>query len=38
MTEHSATPSNYEKYRQTHLNYFQKNKENTTKNTIKHTK
>ena len=27
MTELSATPSNYEKYRQTHLNYYQKNKE-----------
>ena len=27
MTEPSATPSNYEKYRQTHLNYYQKNKE-----------
>ena len=27
MTEFSATPSNYEKYRQTHLNYYQKNKE-----------
>ncbi len=27
MTEPCATPSNYEKYRQTHLNYYQKNKE-----------